>query len=454
MFKSIRLRNFKGYSDSGDVPLAPLTILIGLNNSGKSTILQGLLALSQTIQDPAQSPTLVTKGPADLNGFYDIVHGKHSSSEASFEISIRLDSPQTVRFQTGSTPQTTQDIQVPDQLSVSFTLDKKANEIEVDRSTLRLLDKTFLEIRKPATTWSSDILPASISRQTGAVFRSILPGLAMSPSATQEALSPDFVNAVTWTQISYHIWSGIFASHLHRVGPLRRRVPWQASIGARSSSELGLGGENLIAALGSGEKVPGTTKSVLQLVSDWVSKRDILQSLHLETDKGSTGRMLLADEFGGPSNINVAAMGEGISQLLPIIARSLMNTFLDCLLVEQPEIHLHPALQADLADLFIDVVKTQGRQVIVETHSEHLLMRVQRRIAEGKTITPDQVVILFVEKDGGKSKVHPLPLDKMGHFDEWPPGFFEEGYRESLELARAGLCNEFGKTAMKSFQPE
>ena len=103
-------------------------------------------------------------------------------------------------------------------------------------------------------------------------------------------------------------------------------------------------------------------------------------------------------------------------------------------MVEQPEIHLHPSLQAELADLFIDIMKTGRRQILVETHSEHLLLRIRRRIAEG-TLKPDQVAILFVEKHGGESKVRRLDLNSRGHFSDWPKGFFDEAYQEAMALA-------------------
>ncbi|MBI1832856.1 MAG: DUF3696 domain-containing protein, partial [Planctomycetes bacterium] len=152
--------------------------------------------------------------------------------------------------------------------------------------------------------------------------------------------------------------------------------------------------------------------------------------------KNTTGRMLLGDEWRGPANINIAGMGEGVSQILPIIACTLFGARDDCLLVEQPEIHLHPALQAELGDLFIDVSQNGHRQILVETHSEHLVLRIRRRIAEGK-LSPDQVAILFVEKQGGESTVRRLDLNCRGHFSDWPKGFFDEAYQEAMALAEA-----------------
>src|ERR1700684_53485 len=105
MFKSMRLKNFKAYKDSGEVPLAPLTVIVGANNSGKSTLFQALLALKQTEQDADQGlsfmrkgpPVLVTKGPmVDLNGFHDIIHNNNGVKQSTFEISVELKKPYPV----------------------------------------------------------------------------------------------------------------------------------------------------------------------------------------------------------------------------------------------------------------------------------------------------------------------------------------------------------------------
>jgi predicted ATPase len=109
--------------------------------------------------------------------------------------------------------------------------------------------------------------------------------------------------------------------------------------------------------------------------------------------------------------------------------------------IEQPEIHLHPALQADLGDVFIQSALGPGRnRFLIETHSEHLLLRVMRRMRETSNdklpegvppITPKDVCVLFVQPKGTSSAVRHLELDEEGQLlDAWPGGFFEEGYRE------------------------
>ncbi len=115
--------------------------------------------------------------------------------------------------------------------------------------------------------------------------------------------------------------------------------------------------------------------------------------------------------------------------------------FFQIVAIEQPEIHLHPALQADLGDVFIQSALGPGRnRFLIETHSEHLLLRVMRRMRETSNdelpegvpaITPKDVCVLFVQPKGTSSAVRHLELDEEGQLlDAWPGGFFEKGYRE------------------------
>ncbi len=133
-------------------------------------------------------------------------------------------------------------------------------------------------------------------------------------------------------------------------------------------------------------------------------------------------------------------VGIGVSQVLPVLVTSYASQN-QIVAIEQPEIHLHPALQADLGDVFIQSALGPGRnRFLIETHSEHLLLRVMRRMRETSNdelpegippITPKDVCVLFVQPKGTSSAVRHLELDEEGQLlDAWPGGFFEEGYRE------------------------
>ena len=136
-------------------------------------------------------------------------------------------------------------------------------------------------------------------------------------------------------------------------------------------------------------------------------------------------------------------VGIGISQVLPVLA-SAYGAQHRIIAIEQPEIHLHPALQADLGDVFIQSALGENEnRFLIETHSEHLLLRIMRRMRQTSNnelpdgvpkVTPNDVCVLFVQPDGTSSVISHLELDEEGYLlDPWPGGFFEEGYRERFE---------------------
>ncbi|MDE0224323.1 MAG: AAA family ATPase [Gammaproteobacteria bacterium] len=149
--------------------------------------------------------------------------------------------------------------------------------------------------------------------------------------------------------------------------------------------------------------------------------------------------LVLIDKRNG-TRVSHRDVGIGISQVLPVLVSAYASEN-QLLAIEQPEIHLHPALQAELGDVFLESALGEGNNtLLIETHSEHLLLRIMRRIRETSSdtlpdgvppVTPDDVMVLFVEPDGAASLVREMPLNERGELVKaWPGGFFEEGLRE------------------------
>ncbi len=132
-------------------------------------------------------------------------------------------------------------------------------------------------------------------------------------------------------------------------------------------------------------------------------------------------------------------VGFGVSQVIPVVVGALDDTS-RLFAVEQPEIHIHPALQVALADVFIDGIKNSNRTMLIETHSEHLLLRIMRRMRETFEdrieenrfpVTPDDIAVLFVEWHDSQTIIREMPVNERGELVKaWPGGFFEEDIEE------------------------
>jgi hypothetical protein len=163
-----------------------------------------------------------------------------------------------------------------------------------------------------------------------------------------------------------------------------------------------------------------------------------LQYLHAKVSEKYDELVLM--DLRTNTSVTHRDVGIGVSQVLPV----LVHAFADqnrIVAIEQPEIHLHPALQAELGDVFIESALGERKNTFfIETHSEHVILRIMRRIRETATnklpkgcrpIKASDVSILFVEPDGARSIVREMPLNDRGELvKSWPGGFFEEGYRE------------------------
>lgn len=153
-------------------------------------------------------------------------------------------------------------------------------------------------------------------------------------------------------------------------------------------------------------------------------------------DVDKTVRRLLLDTGRGALALP-SEVGAGISQVVPVVVAAL-EARAGLTLIEQPELHIHPRLQTDLGDLFI--VASARRQFLIETHSEHLILRALRRIRETSAnelsdgdppFSPDKLSVIYVEATKTGSTFKQLRVDQTGEFvDRWPHGFFEERAKE------------------------
>lgn len=179
-------------------------------------------------------------------------------------------------------------------------------------------------------------------------------------------------------------------------------------------------------------------KIVVQQLYDESADAEELAIGHVD----KTIRRLLLDT-GSKSLVLPSEVGAGVSQVIPVLVAALVGNGELCL-IEQPEIHVHPAVQVELGDLFIEAAVSDGgrRILLVETHSEHLILRLLRRIREtseaelpddAAAFAPDKLSVIYVENDADGVRVRKLRVDDQGEFkDRWPKGFFGERMEELL----------------------
>ena len=159
---------------------------------------------------------------------------------------------------------------------------------------------------------------------------------------------------------------------------------------------------------------------------------------HLAHAPDSVRRLMLRDQRT-KTRVSFRDVGVGISQVLPILIAT-FAAHRSCIAVEQPELHIHPGLQADLADVFLTSAMTRANRFLIETHSEHMILRVLRRIRESThgsieagtfPVSPEDVSVIFVQGGKDGAEVIELPITEDGEFEApWPGGFFAERRKE------------------------
>ena len=178
--------------------------------------------------------------------------------------------------------------------------------------------------------------------------------------------------------------------------------------------------------------------SLKDAVEDWLKYLDMAENVE-SSDKGKLGHGLAVRVAGNNPQSDLTHVGVGVSQVLPILVTSLVAKQDTTLIFEQPELHLHPKVQARLADFFLSVTKL-GKQCILETHSEHLIDRIRRRIA-GATddVWKEAAKVYFVEQKPEGSTFREVKINKYGAIEDWPEGFFDQGPEESEAILRAAV---------------
>jgi predicted ATPase len=167
-----------------------------------------------------------------------------------------------------------------------------------------------------------------------------------------------------------------------------------------------------------------------EFIAQWLKDLGVIDSFSVKpVSQGRKEYEILIKTHANSSEVKITDVGFGVSQVLPALVQAFYCPPNSTVWMEQPEIHLHPQVQAELADVFISATKAlengkkRNVQLIIESHSEHFLNRLQRRVAEGE-LTPDDVAVYFCHGVGAATELEPLRLNMFGEIENWPENFF------------------------------
>ncbi len=177
------------------------------------------------------------------------------------------------------------------------------------------------------------------------------------------------------------------------------------------------------------------TASLRNAVTDWLRYLQIADNVET-VNQGKFGHQLAVSVPHAPKTRDLTHVGVGVSQVLPILVAGLIASSDAILVFEQPELHLHPGVQALLADFFLSL-SMMGKQCIVETHSEHIINRLRLREATSVDPLREPAKIYFVERDEEGSSFREVVVNEYGAVANWPVGFFDQGQREAERILRA-----------------
>ena len=416
MITHIRMKNFKSWKDSGEVELAPLTGFFGTNSSGKSSLLQMLLLLKQTIKRKEILFFGDENSLVNLGNFREVIHGHKEEELLVLGLGCRTQNPFSIEFpqQAGSGHPT--NYSRPSSLDIdSFTFEaniqKRDQQLFVER-----ICYAFGSHNELKAEWTSERF-GYLNRYERNVRKKSF--YHLSRSRYEDSLMRLISS-----------FEKLFI-HLYYLGPIRvhpqRHYHWERT----HPKEIDLRGNKAVDALLSarvrqlttahnGKRVP-----IEERISKWLQKMELAHSFSL-VPKGSlddNNYEIRIRKTPNSAEVTLADLGHGVSDLFPLLVHCCYVPEGSTLILEQPGIHLHPMAQADLADLFLEVIMERNLQILVESHSEHLLTRLQRRVAE-KQISQDDVALYFCRNINGESTKDRLKVNELGDIENWPENFF------------------------------
>lgn len=454
MLNRLKLENFKAWREA-DLALGKVTGLFGTNSSGKSSLLQLLLLLKQTRNATDRGLVLDFGGPAELvnlGTFNDVVHQHDELAQMGWllewtlartlRINDPMSTPTSLMFE-GESIQTRCGVGLRHARLWSRELTYRFSGIE-----FMLRPRTSSETKFELSTNSKrfKFIP---TRGRPTPFSHPIKTHLFPSRIRAKYQNADFLSDF---ELAYEN----LMDSIYYLGPLReyprREYHWAGS----SPDDVGQRGERTVDAIlaatlrdekrGLKPRGRGIRRMPFQeMIAYWLNELGLIDEFSLE--EIAKGTNLYRAMVKAPSSSVPTALtdvGFGVSQVLPALVLLYYVPERSTVLLEQPEIHLHPAVQSGLADVMLNVAKVRDVQIIVESHSEHLMRRLQRRVAE-EQVSSEDVKLYFVSTEEGVARASDLELNKWGEIENWPENFFGDEMGEIAAISKASLARRLGQ---------
>lgn len=451
MITRLSAKNFKSWADTSSVRLAPITGLFGSNSSGKTSLIQLLLMLKQTADSPDRSQVLNLgddRSLVELGTFQELVYqhdlGKTIAIDLGWTLpeELKVEDPAhkgAVLFQGG-------DMGFSAHVGWIKGAAKELGRVSVQEMRYRFADAEFGMTRIGGKRNEFDLV------HTHPSFKFVrVQGRAWGlPPPAKFYGFPDqvrgyFQNASFLSDLELQ-FEQLF-SRVFYLGPLRDYPKRQYQWAGAQPADMGRRGERVVEALLASRESGATysrgkgfrRQTLEQRVAWWLKELGLISSFEVRpiTEGGKLFQVWVRRQPKA-AEVLITDVGFGVSQILPVITLCYYAPEGSTIILEQPEIHLHPRVQAGLADVFVEVVKQRSIQIVLESHSEHLLRRLQVRIAE-ECIGKDDTALYFCSTDKGESELLELELDLFGTIHNWPKDFFGDEMGEIAAMQRAIL---------------
>lgn len=432
MLMYLKLENFKIWRSTGPIHLAPITLLLGTNSSGKSSLIQSLLLIRQTVKgdDPNLDLNLGNPDADDsvtLGQFKDVLchHGADSASTSATQVGIEFRWSEDGEAGNSTLFSARYNKGPAGCAELTFLrLGRDGHGFSVQRRKPGIYRLSLATQAKPLGQ-SADFRPqrsfafsASTLNKLGAQGDLIK---QIGPALLDELGRIIYLGPVRRLAQRDYVWAGRMPAHI-------------GDDGAKAVDALIASGVARQAAKKRNQPVPAEAQLFEQTIR-WLKDMNLADGLAIRA-LGNSARYELLIENGDQAS-NLKDVGVGVSQVIPVIVAALFAQPGHIVIVEEPESHLHPLAQSKLAELLAQVSKERNVQFIVETHSEHLFRRMQTLIAK-QQIKPKETAMYFVEREGRNAKLRELVPNEFGAID-WPDKFFGDAIGEAREQAKARL---------------